>query len=199
MGEFHKLCAPHTIFTTNSSMLVPSMLAKATGRPSQFAAFHFHLHVWESNAVDIMPHPGTSEETVAVLRDFAKRIGQIPICLKKENRGYVFNAIYSAWNRAALGLASSGVATVDDIDRACMAVAKLPRGPFGTMDRIGLDTVWEITDYWAKKAFFLADLRRNANFLRKYVDRGHLGVKSGQGFYTYPNPDFERPGFLEGE
>lgn len=198
-AQFNELCPPHTIFTTNSSTLVPSMLAKATGRPKQFAALHFHLHVWESNVVDIMPHPGTSEETVALLHDFAKRIGQIPICLKKESRGYVFNAMYTAWNREALTLAANGIATVEDIDRACMAIAKVTIGPFGAMDRIGLDTCWEINNYWAKKAFFIRQLRRNANFLKGYVDKGHIGVKSGQGFYTYPNPVFEQPGFLEGE
>lgn len=198
-AQFNELCPPHTIFTTNSSTLVPSMFAKATGRPTQFAAFHFHLHVWESNAVDIMPHPGTSEETVALLHDFAKRIGQIPISLQKESRGYVFNAMYSAWNREALTLAANGIVTVEDVDRACMIIAIMPIGPFGAMDRIGLDTTWEISNYWANKAFFIRQLRRNANFLKEYVDKGHLGVKSGQGFYTYPNPAFEQPGFLEGE
>lgn len=198
-AQFNELCPPHTIFTTNSSTLVPSMLAKATGRPTQFAALHFHLHVWESNVVDIMPHPGTSEETVALLQDFARRIGQIPIYLKKESRGYVFNAMYSAWNREALTLAANGIATVEDIDRACMGILKMPIGPFGAMDRVGLDTVWDIANYWAKKAFFLRQLRKNANFLKGYVDKGHCGVKSGQGFYTYPNPAFEQPGFLEGE
>ena len=84
-AQFNKLCLPHTIFTTNSSTLVPSMLAKATGRPAQFAAFHFHLHVWDNNVVDIMTHPGTDEETVVLLKSFARRIGQIPIFLKKEN------------------------------------------------------------------------------------------------------------------
>ena len=58
-AQFQKICPPHTIFTTNTSTLIPSMFADATGRPGQFAALHFHTYVWDSNVVDIMPHPGT--------------------------------------------------------------------------------------------------------------------------------------------
>ena len=71
-AQFNELCPPRTIFTTNTSTLLPSMFAKATGRPGQFAALHFHMNVWESNIVDIMPHTGTSKETVALLLEFAK-------------------------------------------------------------------------------------------------------------------------------
>ncbi|MEW5958266.1 MAG: 3-hydroxyacyl-CoA dehydrogenase NAD-binding domain-containing protein, partial [Chloroflexota bacterium] len=67
LALFNELCPPRTIFTTNTSYLLPSMLAAATGRPAQFAAFHFHHEVWVSNVVDIMPHPGTGEEIVELL------------------------------------------------------------------------------------------------------------------------------------
>ena len=59
-AQFNPLCPPRTIFTTNTSSLIPSMYAEATGRPDRFAAFHFHLDVWVSNVVDVMPHPGTA-------------------------------------------------------------------------------------------------------------------------------------------
>jgi 3-hydroxybutyryl-CoA dehydrogenase len=105
-AQFNEICPPHTIFTTNSSTLIPSMYADATGRPALFAALHFHTYVWDSNVVDIMPHPGTAPETVKVLHAFARRIGQIPILLQKENHQYVFNAMLGAWNTAALKLAA---------------------------------------------------------------------------------------------
>ncbi len=101
-AQFNQICPPYTIFTTNSSSLVPSMFAAATGRPAQFAALHFHSLVWDSNVVDIMPHPGTAPETMEAIRAFAKRIGQIPIVLKKENHGYVFNAMFNELNTAAV-------------------------------------------------------------------------------------------------
>jgi 3-hydroxybutyryl-CoA dehydrogenase len=77
-----------------------------------------------------------------------------------------------------------------------MGIMKMPVGPFGMLDGVGLDTAWEITDYWATQ---LDDpqLRVNADFLRGYLDRGRAGVKSGAGFYQYPDPAYNAPGFLE--
>ena len=183
-AQFNGLCPPHTIFTTNTSDLLPSMYAGATGRPERFAAFHFHQHVWEANVVDIMPHPGTSEETVELLRAFAERIGQIPIVLWKEQPGYVFNTMLNALVGSALTLAVNGVASVEDIDRAWTGVTKMLVGPFGIMDAVGLDLAWHIAESVAK---ITGDphAQSQADFLRQYVDKGWLGLKSGRGFYTY--------------
>jgi 3-hydroxybutyryl-CoA dehydrogenase len=194
-AQFNQLCPPRTIFTTNTSSFVPSMFAEASGRPAQFAAFHFHHVVWVSNVVDIMPHPGTARETVDLLRAFAQRIGQIPIVCRKENHGYVFNAMLNALNGAALTLVANGVASARDVDRAWMGVMKMPIGPFGILDSVGLDTAWDITAHWAT-ALEDPQLQRNADLLKGYVDKGHLGTKSGKGFYTYPHPAYQRPGFL---
>jgi len=198
-AQFNQLCPPHTIFTTTSSFLIPSLLAKATGRPTKFAALHFHPHVWESNVVDIMPHPGTSPETIEVLQEFAKRIGQIPIIITKEHSGYVFNYILSAMLKAALELKINNVSTIEDIDRSFMGIMKTPIGPFGIMDRIGLDTMYDIVNFWAKKGDPYRQLQKTAKFLKNFIIKGHYGVKNGKGFYTYPNPRFKRSGFIEGK
>jgi 3-hydroxybutyryl-CoA dehydrogenase len=195
LAQFNELCPAHTIFTTNTSSLVPSMFAQATGRPAQFAALHFHHEVWVSNVVDIMPHPGTAEETVELLYAFAKRIRQIPILLRKENHGYVFNAMFNELNTAAVSLVVNGIASIEDVDRAWMGVMKMPLGPFGWLDGIGLDTCCEIVEYWAK-ALGDEQLQKNADFFKEYVDKGYLGVKSGRGFYVYPDPAFQHPMFL---
>ncbi len=126
-AQFHPLCPPHTIFTTDTSTLVPSMYAEATGRPAQFAAFHFYQDVWDSNLVDIMPHPGTSPQTLEVLQAFARRIGQIPLVLKKESPAYVMNALLGAMHKTALKLVWRGVASVEDVDRAVMMVLKMSK------------------------------------------------------------------------
>ena len=196
-GLFNQHCPPETLFTTNTSSLVPSLFAEATGRPGQFAALHFHQPVWEANLVDIMPHPGTDAAVVGRLETFARAIGQVPIVLEKENYGYLFNAMYQSLNRAAITLAANGVASVEDIDRSWMVVMKMPVGPLGMLDVVGLDTAWKITDHWAN---VLGDpqLQANAAYLKEYVDRGWLGVESGRGFYAYPDPAYEEPGFLEG-
>ena len=196
-AQFHALCPERAIFTTNTSMLIPSMFAEATGRPDRFAALHFH-DLRLSNVVDVMPHPGTAPEVVELIEAFAKSIGQIVIRLHRENYGYVFNVMLSNLFASALTLASRGVASVHDIDRAWMGVMQTAIGPFGIMDQVGLSTVWHITDYWAKRSGD-AQSQANADYLKLFVDKGHLGYKNGQGFYTYPNPAYAQPGFLTGE
>jgi 3-hydroxybutyryl-CoA dehydrogenase len=199
-AEFDRICPPHAIFTTDTSTLVPSMYAEATGRPAQFAAFHFYQYVWDSNLVDVMPHPGTSTQTVHLLEAFARRIGQVPLVFEKEHPEYVVNAILGAINTTAFNLVfRDGVASAQDVDRAVMIALKMPVGPFGGLDAVGLDTVLRIME---TKARLSGDpqIRAGAERLKRdYVDKGWLGVKSGRGFYTYPDPAYARPGFLAGE
>ena len=196
-ARLHALCPPETIFTTNSSPLLPSMFAAAAGRPDRFCALHFHLPVWTANVADVMAQPFTSAETLATVAAFARRIGQIPIVLPQEHSGYVFNDMFNALNTAAINLVAGGVATIEDVDRAWMGIMKMPVGPGGWLDDIGLDTVWRITDFWGGIA---SDprLKQNAAFLKTFVDAGRLGRKSGGGFYDYPNPAYSQTGFLEG-
>jgi len=197
LSQFNELCPARTVFTTNTSMLVPSMFAEASGRPERFAALHFH-DVRISNVVDIMPHPGTSRQTVDLIQAFARKIGQIAIVLHKENPGYVFNTMLSTLLSAALSLAANDVASIEDIDRAWMGVMHTDIGPFGIIDSIGLKTVWAIIDYWANKQDD-PQARANAAFIKRYVDRGLLGEKTRQGFYSHPAPAYRKPGFLDGD
>lgn len=196
-AQFNRLCPERTIFTTNTSMLIPSMFAQESGRPEKLCALHFHdLRV--SNVVDVMPHPETAPEVTELVRDFAKSIGQVVIMLHKENFGYVFNTMLSSLFFSALSLASKNVATIEDIDRSWMGIMHMPIGPFGIMDQVGLSTVWTITDYWAKKTGD-AQSQANADFVKQYVDKGCLGFKSGKGFYSYPRPAYEAAEFISGE
>jgi 3-hydroxybutyryl-CoA dehydrogenase len=197
-SQFNSICPAHTLFTTNTSTLLPSRFAAATGRPDKFAALHFY-GVWIKNLADIMPHPGTSPETLALLVAFAKRIGQVPTVLKKEYPGYIGNTLLGALNSIALKMVfTDQVASIEDVDRAFMLLEGTPIGPFGWLDHNGLDTIWHIMESGAKTsgdpgAQAFADL-----FKREYIDKGLLGVKSGKGFYSYPNPAYEQPEFLSG-
>jgi len=196
-SKFDQICPKKTIFTTNTSSLVPSMFAEATGRPERFLALHFH-DVALTKIVDVMPHAKTRTEIVEITADFVKKIGQIPLVLQNEQSGYLFNNMLMALLDSSLTLASRKIAPICDIDRSWMGIMHSPTGPFGIMDSIGLDTVLKVTSYWAKKRND-EKARKNAEFIKSYVDKNRLGVKSGQGFYSYPDPDFTHPDFVTGK
>ncbi len=195
-GQLNALCPERTIFTTNTSTLLPSMFARATGRPEKFLAYHFH-NILMTNVVDVMPHPGTAPEYVKLVKEFAEKTGLAPIVLHKESTGYVFNYMFAGLFETALTLASKDVASVEDIDRVWMGIMCAMIGPFGLMDGVGLDTVWHIQNFWAKKTGDKGKIR-NADFVKKYVDRGELGQKTKKGFYEYPKPSFTSADFLKG-
>jgi 3-hydroxybutyryl-CoA dehydrogenase len=198
-AQFNQICPPKTIFTTNTSTLLPSMYAEATGRPDRFAAMHFY-GVFDHQLIDIMPHPGTSPEIVDILYAFAKRIKQVPLVFKKESAGYISNAIVGAMNEVAIKLALiEQIVSVEDVDRAVMIHLGMGFGPFGFLDHVGLDTVWHIMQSNAKISGDPSLQQAADEFKRNYIDNGLLGAKSGRGFYTYPDPAFLRPDFLGGD
>ena len=189
--KFGKLSPDKTIFTTNTSYLIPSMLAEDSGRPEKFCAFHFH-DVFNSRVVDIMPHLGTSAEIVTVLKDVGRKLNQIPILVNKEHSGYIFNTLLIAWIDAAGRLLTGEIAEIEAIDKSWMVNFGVSAGPFGILDNVGLDTAWHITNSKrnpSSKAF--------AALLKTYIDQGKLGTKSGEGFYSYPHPKYKDPDFLK--
>ncbi len=188
--QFGKIAPEKTIFTTNTSFLLPSMFAESSGRPRKFCAFHFH-DVFHSRVVDIMPHPDTDSDLIPILEEFGKTLNQVPVLVRKENPGYLFNAMLMAFIGAAGRLLTGKVASIEDIDKSWMVNFHMPMGPFGILDSIGLDTAWHVTHNIPDKAS-----QDFANLLKTYMEAGKLGEKSGEGFYTYPKPAFRNPDFL---
>jgi len=188
--QFGKLCPPKTIFTTNTSSLLPSLYAEDTGRPNLFCAFHFH-DVFYANVVDIMPNPKTEDWIIPLLQNLGKSIQQTPVVVKKESPAYIFNAMLIALIGAAGALVTYDVASIEDVDRSWMGNFKMTRGPFGIIDEIGLDTAWHVT---APKKDERS--KRFAALLKTYIDHGKLGRKTGEGFYKYPNPRFLEADFI---
>ncbi|WP_317174857.1 3-hydroxyacyl-CoA dehydrogenase [Pararhodonellum marinum] len=180
-----------TIFTTNTSFLLPSLFAADTGRPDKFCALHFH-DVFYAKIVDIMPHEGTDPALIPLLEDFGRKLNQVPVIIKKENPGYLFNTMLMALLGAAGKLVTKEIGSIEDIDKSWMVNFHMPMGPFGIIDNIGLDTAWHVTKSMKDPAS-----QRFANFLRSYMDQGKLGEKTGEGFYRYPNPAYKEPGFLK--
>lgn len=195
-AALQKYCPEHTIFTTNTSTLLPSQFAAATGRPDRFLALHFANEIWERNIGEVMGHPGTDPKIYEVVVGFAKAIGMVPIRLEKEQNGYVINAMSVPWAMAAQALIANGVSTPEDVDRTWMITMKTAMGPCAMMDMVGLETMYHIAAYWGE-ANNDAQYKKNAEYLKaNFVDKNKLGVKTGQGYYKYPHPAYAEPNFL---
>jgi 3-hydroxybutyryl-CoA dehydrogenase len=187
--QFGKLAPSKTIFTTNTSYLLPSQLASFSGRPEKFCAFHFH-DVFTARIVDIMPHPGTDLTLIPILEELGKRLNQVPVVIKKESPGYIFNFMLMAVIGAAGKLKTNDIAEIQAIDKSWMVNFNVPVGPFGILDNIGLDTAWHVTHGKKDKASVAF-----ASLLKSYIDQGKLGEKTGEGFYKYPNPEYRQKDF----
>ncbi|MDJ0645960.1 MAG: 3-hydroxyacyl-CoA dehydrogenase NAD-binding domain-containing protein [Flavobacteriaceae bacterium] len=191
-AEFGELCPKHTIFTTNTSYLIPSLFAQETGRPNLFCALHFH-DVFYANVVDIMPNPQTEDWIIPLLKEFGQSIQQTPVIIRRESPGYIFNAMLMALIGAAGALVTFDVSSIEDVDRSWMGNFKMHMGPFGILDEIGLDTAWHVTSNLKDEKS-----KRFSKLLKHHVDQGKLGKKVGEGFYSYPNPRFQEEGFING-
>jgi len=191
-AQFGELCPKHTIFTTNTSSLLPSLFADATGRPERFCALHFH-DVFYANVVDIMPNLKTETWIINLLKEYGESIQQTPVIMKHESPGYIFNAMLISVLGAAGALVTYDVASIEDVDRSWMGNFKMPSGPFGILDEIGLDTAWHVIHVFKDEKS-----KRFSKLLKEYVDSGKLGRKTGEGFYTYPNPRFNEKDFIKG-
>ena len=185
-----------TVFTTNTSTLSPSALAGYVDRPQQFLALHFAIGVWDSNIGEVMGHPGTDPAVFERLLIFAAEIGLVPIPIRKEQNGYIVNSLIVPWCTAALDLLVRGVSDFESIDRTWMIALQSGMGPCGMMDRMGLGVVHHV-------AKLVGETTPNAQALdyagyidEHFIQKGRLGVASGQGFYRYPNPAFAHPGFI---
>ena len=189
-AQFGALCPEKTLFTTNTSYLLGSQIADASGRPERFCNFHFH-DVFYSNVVDVMPHAGTEAWINDLLLELGEKLWQTPVFVQKENTGYIFNYMLMALLGAAGSLRTLDIGSIEDIDRSWMGNFKMEMGPFGILDTVGLDTAWHITSSQPDKKS-----QAFAALLKSYIDAGKLGVKTGEGFYTYPNPRFKEEGFV---
>jgi 3-hydroxybutyryl-CoA dehydrogenase len=171
--------AESTVFATNSSSLLPSAIADASGRPDRFLALHFANHIWRQNTAEIM---GTAATDVAVadrVEAFAVAIGMVPIRLHKEQPGYVLNSLLIPFLSAAAELVVKGVADPATIDTTWRTATGAPTGPFQIFDVVGLRTAYAIASADPRSAAWAAYLKEH------YLDKGLLGIESGEGFYRY--------------
>lgn len=195
-AQLDRICSPHTILTTNSSSLRISRIETATERRDKVLNTHFVQPVWKHPFVELMGGSATSTETMDSVKAFMESMGLLAILVRKENTGFVFNCIWRAVKKESLRLLDQGVASVEDIDRTWMIQMESDMGPFAMMDRIGLDVVRDIEQIYCDESGDPRDAPPGV--LDEMIARGELGVKTGKGFYAYPDPAWRKPGFLKG-
>jgi 3-hydroxybutyryl-CoA dehydrogenase len=127
-----------------------------------------------------------------LLEELGRKLNQVPVIVKKESPGYIFNFMLMALIGAAGRLKTKDIASIEDIDRSWMVNFHMPMGPFGILDSIGLDTAWHVVkerDDTASQAF--------GSLLKEYIDQGKLGEKSGSGFLYLSQASLSRCGFFK--
>jgi len=181
-NELDHHCKDDAILATNTSTLPVIEMAVETRRPERVCGVHFFNPAPMMSLVEIIQSLVTSDETVASVREFAEACGKSPV-LVKDRAGFIVNALLFPYLNNAVRMLENGTATRDDIDSAMKGGANFPMGPFALLDLVGLDTSLSILEA-------LYDEFRDPNYaaaplLRRMVSAGHLGRKSGTGFYEY--------------
>ena len=183
------------ILATNSSSIPISMIESATGRPQRCLNLHFYSLDLGRNITDVMAGTKTTRQVLETGKEWVRSIGCVPLTVHKELLGFCFNRVWRAVKRETLHMWAGGYADFRDIDRGWMIWTGMSQGPFGIMDAVGLDVVYGIEMVYYNESKDRRDYPPAA--LKKMIQRNQLGVKTAKGFYTYPNPEFKKPGFLK--
>lgn len=183
--EMAKYLPEKTVIATNSSTMLPSTFASYTGRPEKYLALHFANTIWRNNTAEIMGHPGTDQKYYDEVVEFAKAIHMVPLCLKKEQPGYILNSMLVPFLNAAQGLLANGVADPETIDKTWKLGTSAPVGPFQILDIIGLTTAYNIVIMSPDAKDPDSTAGKIAAMLKSYIDQGKTGINAGEGFYKY--------------
>jgi 3-hydroxyacyl-CoA dehydrogenase len=184
-----------TIFATNTSTLLPSEFAEVTGRPEKFLALHFANMIWVNNMAEIMGHASTDRSVFNQLVEFSKAIGMLPLPIYKEQPGHLLNSMLVPFLISALDLWINEVSDPQTVDKAWMKSFGSPKGPFAILDIIGINTVYNVAKLHADASPIMARIKERLE--DEFISQNKLGLPTGQGFYSYPNPAYESATFLQ--
>jgi 3-hydroxybutyryl-CoA dehydrogenase len=182
-ARLDRVCPPHAILASNTSSCTITELAAATRRPAQVLGLHFFNPAPVMKLVEVVRTILTEEPAFESAWTFVQSLGKTPVAAQ-DTTGFVVNRLLVPYLLEAIRLLESGVASREDIDQAMKLGCGYPMGPFTLLDLVGLDTTMYVAEVMFQEF-------REARFappplLRRMVMAGHLGRKSGKGFYDHP-------------
>lgn len=182
-GKLDAACKPEALLASNTSAIPITELAAATKRPEQVLGLHFFSPVPMMPVVEVVKGISTAEATMKTAIPFVERLGKVPIRVESDVPGFLMNRINLVGYVEAIRLLEKGIGTIEEIDNGVRLAFARRMGPFETGDMVGLDV-----SFGALMAIYQEsrDLRfYPPRLLRRKVKAGHLGRKTGQGWYTY--------------
>ena len=182
-SKIDELAPPHAIIGTNSSSFPVSKIESAVKRKDKVMNLHFYPPIPTRPMVDIMRGTETSDETFEAGKKWIERIECYPLVVKKECLGFVFNRVWHAVKKECLKIWDGGYADIETVDKAWQIFTGMPMGPFQLMDGVGLDVILDVENSYYNESE--NELDKPPEELRKLVEQGDLGLKSGKGFYIY--------------
>ena len=183
LADVGKFAPPNAIIVSNTSSISITEIGAATGRPSQACGMHFFNPPQLMKLIEIIRGLKTSDETVETVRQVSIKLGKEPVIVKKDTPGFIVNRILSQALNEAVYLVAEGIATPEDIDKACELGLNWPMGPLKLLDYIGIDTDLFITEVMVRET---GDPKFRASSLLKQMVRANLlGRKTGRGFYDW--------------
>jgi len=180
--QLSEICKPEAILATNTSALSITEIAAATNRPDKVLGMHFFNPVVMMKLVEVIPGAETTDEVVQAVVEMSKKIGKDPVPAK-ESPGFIVNRILVPYINEAAMVFQEGIASAAEIDKAMKLGAGMPMGPLALADMIGIDIVLAVCEFFWEE--FGDSKYRPSLAFRQKVRAGHLGMKTGKGFYDY--------------
>ena len=182
--ELDDLCRPEVILASNTSSMSITEIAAATKRPDRVCGMHFFNPVPLMRLVEVIRGYSTSDETIKITTDLAKKMGKTTVEIKKDSPGFIVNRIMMPHILEAIKIVEEGIASIEDVDIAVKNGLNYPMGPFELMDLTGIDIAYFVAEYFYK------ELNKESkwvspNLLKTMIRAGKFGRKTGAGWYDY--------------
>jgi len=182
--ELDELCRPEVVLASNTSSMSLTEIGAATKRPENVCGMHFFNPVPLMRLVEVIRGYATSDETVAITADLAKKMGKTTVEVKKDSPGFIVNRIMIPHMVEAIKIVEEGIATKEDVDIAVKNGLNYPMGPFELMDLTGIDICYFVNEYFHKE--LNKELKWvSPNLLKTMIRAGKLGKKTGGGWYDH--------------